>query len=276
MSSNTAPRSVEDFQDRLAELAGGLPKRMRQTAEYLAANTDRIAVSTVADLAYAADVQPSALIRFCQLMGFSGFSDMQRLFRQNYNGTWPDYRTRLKNLRETGAETPSGLLAEFVDVGIKSLENLASMVDPRALDEAVRLISEARTIHLIGLRRAFPVASYLAYAFEKMEMPAMLHARTANFDQRHAVQEGDVLIAITFAPYGAATVELAADCHERGIPVVAITDTAMSPLRQLNLVFLSSPDVDYGAFRTLSATLSLATSLAVAAGTRRDRALMLS
>ena len=276
MTNRPPPRNVEAFQDRLAEIAGTLPKRMRQTAEYLAANTDRIAVSTVAELAEAAEVQPSALIRFCQLMGFSGFSDMQRLFRQSYNGAWPDYRTRLKNLRESGAGSPSALLAEFVDAGIRSLENLTNTVDPRALDQSVKLIADARTVHVIGLRRAFPVASYLVYAFEKMEMAAMLHGRTANLDMRHAVQPGDVLIAITFAPYSAATVELAEDCHARGIPVVAITDTAMSPLRQLELVILSSPEVDYGAFRALSATLSLATSLAVAAGAQRDKAQMLS
>ena len=37
-------------------------------------NPDRVAVSTVAELAAAADVQPSALMRFCQELGFSGFS----------------------------------------------------------------------------------------------------------------------------------------------------------------------------------------------------------
>ena len=52
--SPTAPRSVEDFHDRLQAVSGELPKRLRQCAEYLAANTDRIAVSTVAAIAVGA------------------------------------------------------------------------------------------------------------------------------------------------------------------------------------------------------------------------------
>lgn len=271
MTARNPPASVEAFQARLADISDDMPKRLRQCAEHLAANADRIAVSTVAELSAGAGVQPSALIRFCKLMGFSGFSDMQKLFRADYAQAWPDYRTRLAKLRESGAGSPSALLAEFVDAGSRSLENLAKTVDPRALDQAVRLIAEAGTIHIIGLRRAYPVASYLAYAFEKMEMPAILHDRTANLDRRHAIHNGDVLIAITFAPYSEATVDLAAYCRDEAIPVVAITDTALSPLRQLDQVTLSVVEVDFGAFRALSATLSLATTLAVAAGTARGR-----
>ena len=77
-----APASVDEFRQRLAEVSTSLPRRLRQCADYIAANTDRIAVSTVAELAAGADVPPSALMRFCQILGFAGFSDMQRLFRE--------------------------------------------------------------------------------------------------------------------------------------------------------------------------------------------------
>ncbi len=79
-----APTSVEEFRERLTALLDDLPKRLRQCAEHIAAHTDRIAVSTVAELAAGADVPPSALMRFCQIMGFSGFSEMQKLFREAY------------------------------------------------------------------------------------------------------------------------------------------------------------------------------------------------
>ncbi len=91
----TTPATVEEFRERLAELSDSLPKRLRQCADYIGANTDRIAVSTVAELAAGADVPPSALMRFCQMMGFSGFSEMQKLFREAYSPGWPDYSTRL-------------------------------------------------------------------------------------------------------------------------------------------------------------------------------------
>ncbi|MEO0989740.1 MAG: MurR/RpiR family transcriptional regulator [Pseudomonadota bacterium] len=269
---SAAPQSVEEFHQHLQAISDDLPKRMRQCAEYLAANTDRIALSTVAELAAGAGVQPSALMRFCQIMGFSGYSEMQKLFRTAFTPGMPDYTTRLTNLRERGADSPSALLAEFVDAGRMSLENLANSVDPRILDEAVATLAQAEMIHLIGLRRAFPVASYLAYAFDKMRIPAMLHDGTGKLDHSSALRSGDVVAAITFTPYSQETVVLAEEAIRRGLPVVAITDTVLSPLNLPGVLKLSVSEVDFGAFRALSATLSLAITLAVATGTRRDAA----
>jgi len=83
MAEGGAPASVVEFEEKLLEVSASLPKRLKQCADYVAANTDRIAVSTVAEMAEAAGVQPSAFMRFCQIMGFSGYSEMQRLFREN-------------------------------------------------------------------------------------------------------------------------------------------------------------------------------------------------
>ena len=47
----TAPESVEAFLARLTQISQGLPRRLRQCADHIAANVDRIAVSTVAELA---------------------------------------------------------------------------------------------------------------------------------------------------------------------------------------------------------------------------------
>lgn len=270
MPTKTAPRDVENFQARLVEISDGLPKRLRQCAEYLARHTDRIAVSTVAQLADAAGVQPSAVMRFCQLMGYSGFSEMQRVFRDSYGQSPLDYRTRLGNLRDSGAGSPSALLAEFVEVGHNSLENLASSVDARVLDLSVRRLAEAEMIHIVGLRRAYAVASYLTYAFERMSVPAFVHDFTGCLDHGHAIRPGDVLLAISFAPYSDETVDLARQFRERDCGVISITDSIMSPLWPLSDHAISVQEVDFGAFRALSATLALALTLAVAVGTARS------
>lgn len=266
----SAPDTVAAFDERLKSLSEGLPKRLRQCADYIAANTDRIAVSTVAELAAGAGVPPSALMRFCQILGFSGFSEMQRLFRESFAPSRPDYATRLKNLREAGAGSAPALLAEFVEAGHQSLEALARGADGAALDLAVRHLAAAGMIHIAGFRRAFPVASYLAYAFEKMDIPAMLHDGTGKLDHSHALRPGDALVAISFAPYSGETVALCAAATARGLPVIAITDTPISPVAGGAAALLTVPEVDFGAFRSLSATLALAITLAVAVGAQRS------
>lgn len=266
-----APTSVEEFRDRLACIAHGLPKRLRQCADHLSRNYDRIAVSTVADLAAGADVPPSALMRFCQLMGFSGFSEMQRMFREAYAPGWPDYATRLANLKDGASGKPAALVGEFVEAGRLSLENLARTLDEAALDRAVTLLSQAETLHMIGFRRSFPVAAYLAYVFEKMAIPAMLHDGVGKLDHRFALRSGDAVLAITFAPYSEDTLALALQARQRGIAVVAVTDQPSSPITQYADATLYVDEVDFGAFRSLSATLALAISLAVAIGAARER-----
>ena len=264
----SAPISVQDFHLRLTTLAPTLPRRLRQCADYIAANTDRIAVSTVAELASGANVPPSALMRFCQILGFAGFSDMQRLFREAYSPNWPNYTTRLANLKgSTGS--PSALLAEFVEAGRASLESLAKTADESALTHAVNFLARAETIHIIGLRRSFPVACYLAYVFEKMSVPAMLHDNVGKLDHRFALRPGDALIAITFAPYSDETLTLATDAKAKSLPVIAVTDHLTSPIAPLSNAILAIPEVDFGAFRSLSATLAMAMTLAVATGTAR-------
>ena len=265
----TAPASIDEFRLRLAEVTDTLPRRLRQCADHIAANTDRIAVSTVAELAAGADVPPSALMRFCQILGFSGFSEMQRLFREAYSPGWPDYATRLKNLKEGEAGRPAALLAEFVEAGRMSLEQLAKSVDEAALAQAVAQLAAADTLHVVGLRRAYPVASYLTYVFEKMQVPAMLHDGAGKLDHRHALRAGDACIAITFAPYSEETLALAQDAALRGLPVIGITDRLTSPLARHAATVLTVPEVDFGAFRSLSATLALSIALAVAVGTAR-------
>ncbi|WP_420333989.1 MurR/RpiR family transcriptional regulator [Roseibium sp.] len=269
-SASPTPESMDAFFRRLGSATDKLPKRLKQFAQYIAANPDKVAVSTIAELAEGAAVQPSAVMRFCQEMGFSGFSHMQKLFRSDYSDKWPDYATRLEQLREHGSDTPSALLAEFVDVGRSSLENLMVTVDPKALQQAVDVLARAETIHLVGFRRAFPVTSYLAYAFEKMEVPAILHSGLANMNMDHLIRPNDAVIAATFAPYTELTLDIAAKARESGADIVAITDVVTSPLARLKAIQLLVAELDVGAFRALSASLCLAIALAVSVGAQRN------
>jgi DNA-binding MurR/RpiR family transcriptional regulator len=268
-AATPAPETLEALFRLLGERAGAMPKRLRQCADFIAENPDRVAVSTVAELAAAAEVQPSALMRFCQELGFPGFSAMQRLFRDDYSRKWPDYSTRLKNLRAAGESRPEVLLAEFVEAGRASLERLLATVDRGALDHAVETLAAASTIHLVGYRRSYPIASYLAYALGKMAVPCVLHSGVGQLATGRAVRPGDAVLAITFAPYSAETVAFVEAARAAGHPVVAITDSPSSQLHRFAVTPLLVSEVDVGAFRALSATFALAIALAVSVGARR-------
>lgn len=264
------PRTVEAFRERLNALHGHLPRRLQQCADHVATHLDRIALSTVAQVAQGAGVPPSAVMRFCQEMGFSGYAEMQRLFREALSRAAPDYATRLANLKAGGAGQPATLVAEFVEAGRQSMEALARDLNETVLNQSVDLLSQARTIHIAGFRRSFPVASYLAYVFDKLGVPAVLHDGVAGLQHSAALQPGDALLAITFAPYSEETLALATQARDRGLPVVALTDPPARELSGLADAVLSVTEIDFGAFRSLSAVIALALSLAVAVAARRE------
>ncbi|MFM7445513.1 MAG: MurR/RpiR family transcriptional regulator [Tabrizicola sp.] len=265
-----APQTIDAFRSRLAEMDGQLPRRLQQCADHIGQHMDTIALSTVAQVAHSAGVPPSAMMRFCQIMGFSGYAEMQRLFREVLSRPAPDYATRLANLKAGGAGHPSTLVAEFVEAGRQSMEALARDLNEIALDQAVSILSGARCIHLAGFRRSFPVASYLSYVFDKLGVPALLHDGVAGLGQRSTLQPGEALIAITFAPYSDETLSLAADARDRGLPVVLLTDPPATRLAGIADCVLTVTEIDFGAFRSLSAAIALALSLAVAVAARRE------
>jgi DNA-binding MurR/RpiR family transcriptional regulator len=232
---------------------------------------EQLAFSTVAQISEAAGVQPSAFMRFCRVMGFSGYSEMQKLFRERFGGQWPDYATRLARLRESGGDTPEALLAEFTEAGRQSLDRLIDQVSPEQLQQAVDALASAPLIHIVGFRRSFPIACYLAYAFEKLGYANVLHDGGGLLTRHSLSRPGDALIAISFAPYTEQAVALAKDAFDLGLTVIAITDSVLSPLAQYSTIQLQVSELDVGAFRSLSATFSLAAALAIATGAERNR-----
>jgi DNA-binding MurR/RpiR family transcriptional regulator len=238
------PASLAALQARLVQLSGTLPRRLQQCADHLAAHPRRVALSTVAEVARAAGVQPSAVMRLCGTLGFAGFSDLQRLLRDALAEA-PDYATRLARLTAGQDGRPATLVAEYVEAGRRSLEGLARDLDETALEQAVAALTRARVIHLAGFRRSFPVAAYLAYA------------------------PGDALIAITFPPHAAETLALAARARAAGLPVVLITDPGARQVALPGDHVLAVQEIDFGAFRALSAVIALALAVAVAVAAAR-------
>lgn len=262
------PESVSQLLDRLDRIEEALPKRLRQCADFLRANLDLVAVSTVAELAEAAQVAPSAFMRFCHALGFSGYSGMQALFRVEYTQRRPDYAARLQELRDKGATDAARLMVDFAEAGHKSLSYAAQNLDPGLLQRIVERMLEAGTIHIIGRRRALAVASYMSYLLDKMEQPCLLHAGVGGMEFAHAIRPGDLLFAITFAPFSPETLALAERAHKVGASVVLLTDSAECPAAGLAGAVAVVREIEVGSFRVPTASLTLITALAVALGER--------
>ena len=272
-TTSEAPESYEDLKSLLLSRRDTMPKRLKQLAAFALERPEEMAFGTVAGIAEHADVQPSTLVRFAKSLGYDGFSHLQQIFRDRLRERFPDYRERLRGLRDTeGHGHATSLLDGFADAAALSLDRMRESVRPEDLSHAIETLAKADTIYLLGARRVFPVAAYCAYAFGKLGIRAILidHVAQLGPEQLATATERDAVLAISFTPYAPITADLAAAAARRGISVVAITDSAFSPLVGSADVWLEVAEADFGAFRSLSASFALAMALAV--GTAEKRA----
>nr|WP_298249469.1 MurR/RpiR family transcriptional regulator [uncultured Halomonas sp.] len=273
---NQTPKNFEELEVRITADYPSLSRRLQQTARFLLDHPQEVAFATVAKLAQEAGVTPSTLIRFANSCGFGGFSEMQQLFRSRLVDELPNYTERIRAVRSATGETPDStqLLWEFADANREALERLPGRIDPKCLSQTLSILDRAPAIHVLGIRRSFAVASYMAYALHHIEKRAFLINGLGGMqgEQVHAMGPEDALIAISFSPYAEESYRAAEQARDRGAPVVVITDSNLSPIARLADVSLVVHEAEVKSFRGLSASLCLAQALAIALGMRKDKA----
>ena len=270
-------RNFEALKGDLSRLYPGLSPQLQAIATYALENPQDMALDTVARLAKGAGVQPSAVVRFAQALGYDGFSGLQRVFRtrlverSNHYPRLKNYRERIEQFRgEQAGSGPHGVLSQFVADGIASLEQLHAHVAPADLQAAVKTLAAAQTIHVLGHRRSFPVAYYLSYALTQLELRAPLLDSVGGMLREPARLIGprDALLVVSFKNYTPEVIEVAQACRSRKVPVVAITDNALSPLARAATVCFQIEERTSRPFRMLVAPMCLAQALVVALGER--------
>lgn len=269
------PSDFDALRAAIIERKNELPKRLTQVAAYALDNPNEIAFGTAASIAQSADVQPSTLVRFAQVFGFDGFSALQQLFRTRLRERTSSYEDRLRALEQDGAELSetAAIFNGFVAAAHRSIDSLASSVDPVAFDRAVTILAEAETIYLIAKRRSYPISNYMAYAFGKLKVKFQLVGTSAGIDDDmlEMASPKDAAFAISFSPYASESAAQARSMAARGIPVVSLTDSAFSPLAECSREWFEVVESDHAGFRSLSASMAFAMALTVSIAEKRRR-----
>jgi DNA-binding MurR/RpiR family transcriptional regulator len=272
-----APRSYEDLRSLIARKHPELSDRLRRIAEFAVQHPNDMALKTVAALADSIGVQPSSIIRFANGFGYDGFSDMQQVFRSRLvAGATPSYRERIASMHGAQARKangssngePAAILSQFVADDIGALEELHNGANQRDLAKAIALLAQARSIHLLGQGRSFPVAFYLHYALSRLDLRAFLVDSLAGTTVRQArmAAREDVIVAISFKDYSPDVVTAVEEAAARKVPVIAITDGPLSPLAPGAKICFEIAERRDRPFRSLVAPMCLAESLVVALG----------
>src|SRR6201996_3467800 len=140
--------SVEELMQRIAENYDALPRQLKNVATYIEQHRSSVMVDRTSDIAASCGVHPSAVVRFAQRFGFSGFSDLQAVFRQAYTGAGgseQSYQQRIRKLIDEKAGEASGLSVarEFIAASRTGLDELEAGLDDEQFEAAVDMLSQA-------------------------------------------------------------------------------------------------------------------------------------
>ena len=260
--------TYEELKETIAAVYPRLSPQLQRLSRFALEKPHDLALGTVAAVAQANEVQPSSMIRFANALGFDGFSQMQQVFQSHLVERSAPYRERIRQMRRGGEDGDAGVLPRFVGEAIGELQQLEEHVDSARLAAAAKILAAAPQIHVLAQRRAFPVACYLAYALNQLELQAHLLDGLGGMlgEFAHTIRAGDALLVASFRNYTPAVVETALASRARGVSVFAITDSALSPLKPAADVCFELGDNSTRPFRSLVAPLCLAQALVVSTG----------
>ncbi|WP_115989509.1 MULTISPECIES: MurR/RpiR family transcriptional regulator [unclassified Pseudomonas] len=271
------PINAERLLQLITDEYDTLPRQLKRIASYMSQQSDRIMVDRISDIARECEVHPSAIVRFSQRFGFSGFSEMQALFRAAYThkaSPVHNYQQRIRSMIANQSQQASDgdLARECIDATRSGIERLGRELDDVAFEKAVDLIVNADNIYVVGVRRSFAVADYLVYNLQHTHKRIHLVSGLGGSyrEQMRSVRSGDLVIAISFTPYAKETQHCLRYARQQQASTLILTDSHLSPLAKNANSLLLVNEGSALAFRSLSATLCLCQALFVAVAYRLE------
>ena len=168
------------------------------------------------------------------------------------------------------------ILTMVMHTDVEKIRATIDELDRVAFRNVVDAIINARKIYILGVRSSSAIASFLDYYLSLMlDNVQLMHSSSTSevFEQVVRVQEGDVLLGISFPRYSSRTVKAMKYAHDRGATVVALTDSPLSPIAaHADHTLLAKSDM-ISLVDTLVAPLSVVNALLVAVGQKKEKEL---
>ncbi len=246
----------------------------KQVSRFFTQNPNIIALESINSIAAKSEVHPSTLVRFAQNLGYSGFKELQSVFQTRLATAAPGFRERVSvldaEISRNGASGSMDFLRNMVVRDIAALQGLLEAVTEEALETAAELCAGADTIYVAGQLRSEPIAELIRYLMTMLQRKVILLNSAGGLSQEIALtmKKGDVLIGVAFRHYAKEVVAIAEHSVAKKIPLIAITDSQLSPLAKGAAVLFTVPEEEFSFSRSLAAPMSLVQTIATATAAR--------
>jgi DNA-binding MurR/RpiR family transcriptional regulator len=233
-----------------------------------------MSVNAIADIC---NIHASSFVRFAQALGYNGFKELQRVFQKRLSTAAPGFEARIKALEaellKAGRSGPANFLADLVVRDIASLRDLLKDIRSEDIARAARMMEKAKTIYLVGQLRSAPVVTLMQYVLTMLEKPNVLLSEGGGLATHRAklATSQDLLFVVSFRFYAHEVVNIAEAGARAGVPILAMSDSTLSPLAKTADLLFAVPEHEYTFSRSLAAPMCLAQALAVALASRLQK-----
>lgn len=219
--------------DLLEKIKASMPefsKGQRAIGNYILANYDKAAFMTASRLGEVTGVSESTVVRFATALGYEGYPELQVALQELI-------RIRLTSVQRMEITNDrigeSDVLDSVLSSDMAKIRATLETVSRHDFASASEAIVNAKRIYIIGVRSSASLASFLAFNFRFMFDNVTLVQTTSGseiFEQLMRVSKDDVVIAISFPRYSKRIISAVEFAHIQGAHVVALTDSALSPI----------------------------------------------
>jgi DNA-binding MurR/RpiR family transcriptional regulator len=238
-----------------------LTRSQKRIAEAIVEDPEFVAFATVDKLAARLDVSPSTVVRFTYRLGLLGYPDLQERVRTLVRS---QMRSSVAGGDEHGVvEHLSGTTyARSLEHDLLNLRQTAAGLEREELDRAVDLLADARHVLVVADGSSASVASWMTLALGRTRgRVGFAKGGMDSLGQMADVDAADTVMAITFPPYASSVLRAARWAKKQSASLIALTDSAVSPVAQIADVSLPIRVSGIGPHNTMVAATAVANAL---------------
>ncbi|GAA0803472.1 MurR/RpiR family transcriptional regulator [Clostridium sp. AF19-22AC] len=216
---------MSDFSKRIASETPSFTNSQKNVADYISGHLNKVAFYTLDELSRKIGVSTTTIIRFSRVLGYDGFSEMQKAIQEDiYANSAPKARLS-ERLPDTAQPPDNELLSDCFQNDIENIRQTLAAQKGDDLDAAVDSIIRARSVYILGMRSSFSPAYYMASRLGEIRKNVHLIQSVGMIYPEEIVNAGedDVCIAYLFPRYSKVSSSIISWMKNAGSKVILIT-----------------------------------------------------
>ena len=192
----------------------------KKIADFILSNRENVLKMTIAELAKSASVANSAIIRCCNTLGFKSYSELKISLAADISQN--------KQLNFVPYIHPDENASEIMDkifaADIKTLHDTAKGINRTVLENAVKELTNARSIFIYGVGTSAGTVNDFQYRLMQLGYSAMCYTDVPSMKvSTMNIKPGDVAVGISHSGRTIATIEALKLAKSRGASTLCIT-----------------------------------------------------